>query len=101
MVVVPTITELEESENDNSLSICTQLMDNEIWVSWRCYTYGHLGFISITVVEAYTFCQECAAWVKNEVEKVKQQQQIVAWKENYAASIGRLEKGPQYLQQEP
>ena len=81
MAVVPTIPELEESENDNSLSICTQLMDNNIWVSWRCYTYGHLGFILITVMEGYTFCQECAAWANNEVEKVKQQQQIVDWKE--------------------
>ena len=33
------------------------------------------------MVEGYTFCQQCAAWAKNEVEKVKQQQQIVAWKE--------------------
>ena len=55
-------------------------MGNEIWVCCQCYAYGHSGCIQITVVEGYTFCQECAAWANNEVEKVKQQQ-IVAWKE--------------------
>ena len=97
MAVVPTIPELEESENDNSLSICTQLMNNKIWVSWRCFTYGHLGFISITVMEGYTFCQECAAWANNEVEKVKQQQ-IVDWKESCSINL-KAGKWPQYLQQ--
>ena len=69
------------SPNDHSCPICTQSMGNEIWVCCRCYAYGHPGCIQITVVEGYTFCQQCAAWAKNEVEKVKQQQQIVAWKE--------------------
>ena len=69
------------SPNDHSCPICTQSMGNEIWVCCRCFAYGHPGCIQITVVEGYTFCQQCAAWAKNEVEKVKQQQQIVAWKE--------------------
>ena len=69
------------SPNDHSCPICTQSMGNEIWVCCRCYAYGHPGCIQITVVEGYTFCQQCAAWAKNEVEKFKQQQQIVAWKE--------------------
>ena len=69
------------SPNDHSCPICTQSMGNEIWVCCRCYAYGHPGCIQITVVEGYTFCQQCAAWAKNEVERVKQQQQIVAWKE--------------------
>ena len=69
------------SPNEHSCPICTELMGNEIWVCCQCYAYGHPECIQITVVEGYPFCQECAAWANNEVEKVKQQQQIAAWKE--------------------
>ena len=88
------------SPNDHSCPICTQSMGNEIWVCCRCYAYGHPGCIQITVVEGYTFCQQCAAWAKNEVERVKQQQQIVAWKETMQYQLEGW-KRPQFSQRVP
>ena len=57
------------SPNDHSCPICTQSMGNEIWCVLPLLCLWTSGMHP----------DHCG--VKNEVEKVKQQQQIVAWKE--------------------
>ena len=68
-------------------TVCRQQMGSEVWVCCRCYTYGHSQCIRITVVEGYPFCDQCTSWAQQEVQRVNQQQQIVAWKQSMQSQL--------------
>merc|ERR1711994_1239499 len=76
----------------------------DTYVCSGCYSHGHLECLNITMVEGYAFCENCAEWVKAQVQRYRTEQerqrwsqrlqdQLVSWKDRTLGTAAVLTRG--------